>query len=189
MIPFAEECSRNGAYNYMPRIAVVSQAHYLQVVATTYSSTADLAVQIPLLPYYEELLTADDYDFSTGIISDPFHRAGRKVLPMIRPITYQYNNKQAGYLFIEVSTDLFTVPLKDYSCPSMTAYLYLYDCRITLIYMKTNGLREFTPEYSLSAGSEYIIPSPETRRFPGFTVKQRANRFWSQPLWICQTAT
>ena len=76
----------------MPRIAVVSQAHYLQVVATTYSSTADLAEQIPLLPFYEELLAADDYDFSTGIISDPFHRAGRKVLPIIRPITYQYNN-------------------------------------------------------------------------------------------------
>lgn len=145
---FAEECSRNGAYNYMPRIAVVSQAHYLQVVATTYSSTADLAVQIPLLPYYEELLTADDYDFSTGIISDPFHRAGRKVLPIIRPITYQYNNKQAGYLFIEVSTDLFTVPLKDYSCPD-DSYLYLTIADHTYIY-EDNGLREFTPEYSLS---------------------------------------
>ena len=86
----------------------------------------------------------------------------RKVLPVIRPITYQYNNKQAGYLFIEVSTDLFTVPLKDYSCPSMTAYLYLYDCRITLIYMKTNGLREFTPEYSLSQDMSTLFPHRST---------------------------
>ena len=131
----------------MPRIAVVSQAHYLQVVATTYSSTADLAEQIPLLPFYEELLAADDYDFSTGIISDPFHRAGRKVLPIIRPITYQYNNKQAGYLFIEVSTDLFTVPLNDYSRPD-DSYLYLMIAGHTYIY-EDNGLREFTPEYSL----------------------------------------
>ena len=144
---FSEECSRNGAYNYMPRIAVVSQEHYLQVVATTYSSTADLAEQLPLLPYYEELLTADDYDFSTGIIADPFHRAGRKVLPILRPITYQYNNKQAGYLFIEVSTDLFTTPLKDYSCPE-DSYLYLTIAGHSYIY-EDNELREYEPEYNL----------------------------------------
>lgn len=144
---FSEECNRNGAYNYMPRIAVVSQEHYLQVVATTYSSTADLAEQIPILPYYEELLTADDYDFSTGIIADPFHRAGRKVLPILRPITYQYNNKQAGYLFIEVSTDLFTIPLKDYSCPE-DSYLYLTIAGHSYIY-EDNELREYEPEYNL----------------------------------------
>lgn len=145
--PFSEECSRNGASNYMPRVAIISQEHYLQVVAATYSSTANLSEQVPLLPYYEELLTAEDYDFSTGIIADPFHRAGRKVLPIIRPITYQYNNKQAGYLFIEVSTDLFTVPLKDYSCPE-DSYLYLTIAGHTYIF-EDNGLREFTPEYNL----------------------------------------
>ena len=144
---FSEECSRNGASNYMPRVAVISQEHYLQVVAATYSSTANLAEQVPLLPYYEELLTADDYDFSMGIVADPFHRAGREVLPIIRPITYQYNNKQAGYLFIEVSTDLFTTPLKDYSCPE-DSYLYLTIADHTYIF-ENNTLREFTPEYNL----------------------------------------
>ena len=144
---FSEECSRNGAYNYMPRIAIISKEHYLQVVTATYSSTANLSEQVPLLPYYEELLTAEDYDFSTGIVADPFHRAGRKVLPIIRPITYQYNNKQAGYLFIEVSTDLFTVPLKDYSCPD-DSYLYLTIDGHTYIFEDDN-LREFTPDYNL----------------------------------------
>ena len=144
---FSEECSRNGAYNYMPRIAIISQEHYLQVVSATYSSTANLSEQVPLLPYYEELLTADDYDFTPGIVSDPFHRAGREVLPIIRPITYQYNNKQAGYLFIEVSTDLFTIPLKDYSCPE-DSYLYLSIADHTYIF-ENNALREFTPDYSL----------------------------------------
>ncbi len=43
---FYEECSRNSSYNYMPRIAIVSQEHYLQVVTATYSSTADLATLI-----------------------------------------------------------------------------------------------------------------------------------------------
>ena len=144
---FYEECSRNSSYNYMPRIAIVSQEHYLQVVTATYSSTADLATLIPELPYYEELLTADDYDFSPGIVSDPFHRAGRKVFPVIRPITYQYNNRQAGYLFIEISADLFTIPLKDYSCPS-DSFLYLSIAGHTYIY-ENGGLQEFTPEYSI----------------------------------------
>lgn len=130
----------------MPRIAVVSQAHYLQVVATTYSSTADLAEQIPLLPFMKNywqrmIMIFYRYYFRS------FHRAGRKVLPIIRPITYQYNNKQAGYLFIEVSTDLFTVPLNDYSRPD-DSYLYLTIAGHTYIY-EDNGLREFTPEYSL----------------------------------------
>ena len=137
---FYEECSRNSSYNYMPRIAIVSQEHYLQVVTATYSSTADLATLIPELPYYEELLTADDYDFSPGIVSDPFHRAGRKVLPVIRPITYQYNNKQAGYLFIEISADLFTIPLKDYSCPSDICPL-----QDIPIFMKTEACRNLRP--------------------------------------------
>ena len=155
---FYEECSRNASYNYMPRIAIVSQEHYLQVVTATYSSTANLAEQIPLLPYYEELLTADDYDFSTGIIADPFHRAGRKVLPVIRPITYQYNNKQAGYLFIEISTDLFTVPLKDYSCPE-DSWLYLTIAGHTYIF-EDGSLQEFTPQYDLNADlSSYALTS------------------------------
>ena len=158
---FNEECSRNASYNYMPRIAIVSQEHYLQVVATTYSSTADLAEQIPLLPYYEELLAADDYDFSPGIVADPFHRAGREVLPIIRPITYQYNNKQAGYLFIEVSADLFTVPLKDYSCPE-DSYLYLTIADHTYIF-ENNTLREFTPDYSLKEDMSGSSLTDDTR--------------------------
>mgnify|MGYP003071805267 FL=1 len=144
---FYEECSRNSSYNYMPRIAIVSQEHYLQVVTATYSSTADLASLISELPYYEKLLTADDYDFSPGIVSDPFHRAGRKVLPVIRPITYQYNNRQAGYLFIEISSDLFTMPLKDYSCPE-DSFLYLTIAGHTYLF-ENGGLQEFIPEYSI----------------------------------------
>lgn len=158
---FNEECSRNASYNYMPRIAIVSQEHYLQVVSTTYSSTADLAEQIPLLPYYEELLSADDYDFSPGIVADPFHRSGRKVIPIIRPITYQYSNKQAGYLFIEVSTDLFTIPLKDYSCPE-DSYLYLTIADHTYIF-ENNTLREFTPEYSLQEDMSTSSLTGDTR--------------------------
>ncbi len=158
---FNEECNRNASYNYMPRIAIISRENFLQVVATTYSSTTDLAEQVPKLPYYEELLSSDAYDFSPGIIADPFHRAGRKVLPIIRPITYQYNNKQAGYLFIEVSAELFTDPLKDYSSPE-DSFLYLTIADHTYIF-NNNTLQEFTPDYTLKEDMSNHSLSGDTR--------------------------
>lgn len=128
-----EEYYRNASSNYMPRLAIVSHDNFLQVVTATYSSTHDLAEEIPQLTYFDTLLSDADYNFSTGLVADPFHRNGRQVLPIIRPITYQYNAKQAGYLFIEVSTELFTNPIKRYSIPddsfvylSMDEHTYLY---------------------------------------------------------------
>ena len=158
---FSEECSRYTSYNYMPRIAVISQHHYLQVVSAAYSSTVNLADQVPLLPYFDELLTAENYDFSPGIVADPFHRAGRKVLPIIRPITYQYSNKQAGYLFIEVSSDLFTVPLKDYTCPD-DSFLYLTIVDHTYIF-KDGNLCEFVPQYDLNEDMSSYSLTGDTR--------------------------
>lgn len=129
----AEEYNRNASSNYMPRLAIVSHDNFLQVVATTYSSTSNLAEQLPTLSFFDTLLSDTAYNFSPGLIADPFHRKGRQVLPIIRPITYQYNAKQAGYLFIEVSADLFADPIKRYSiAPDSFVYLnidnhtYLY---------------------------------------------------------------
>lgn len=158
---FSEECNRNASSNYIPRIAIISTEHYLQVVSAAYSSTANLASGVPELPYYEELLSADDYDFSPGIVSDPFHRSGRKVLPIIRPITYQYSSKQAGYLFIEVSPDLFTDPLKDYSAAE-DSFLYLTIAEHT--YRFENGsLTEITPSYTFKEDMSTHALTPRTR--------------------------
>ena len=130
----AEEYNLNSSSNYMPRLAIVTEENFLQVVNPTYSSTNDLAKEIPLLDFYETLLNAKGYDFSTGFIADPFHRKGRMVLPIIRPITYQYNANQAGYLFIEVSADLFSNALNRYGVPedsmvffSIAEHNYVYE--------------------------------------------------------------
>lgn len=123
----AEEYNLNSSSNYMPRLAIVTEENFLQVVNPTYSSTNDLAKEIPLLDFYETLLNAKGYDFSTGFIADPFHRKGRMVLPIIRPITYQYNANQAGYLFIEVSADLFTDALKRYGVPEDSMVFFSID--------------------------------------------------------------
>lgn len=109
-----EEYNNNPSNAYITRMAVVTGENFLQVVSASYSSTADLAVEIPKLPFFEDLLSDSTYNFSTGFIEDPFHRKRRSVIPIIRPITYQYKSTQGGYLFLEISDELFTDPLKRY---------------------------------------------------------------------------
>lgn len=120
----SEEYNGNSSSSYMPRVALVSHGNFLQIVNSTYSSTTDLATEIPKLSFFDALLNSSQYDFGTGFIADPFHRKGRQILPVIRPITYQYNAKQAGYLFLEISSDLFTAPLRRYGIAADSA-IYL----------------------------------------------------------------
>ncbi|MFG6355586.1 MAG: sensor histidine kinase [Acetatifactor sp.] len=111
-----EEYNSNTAKTYMPRVTVITNEHFLQICTnSTYSTTANLADEVPGLPFFDTLLDDSDYNFSIGIIPDPFLRSYRPVLPIIRPITYQYNSIQGGYLFIEVSADLFTDALRGYA--------------------------------------------------------------------------
>lgn len=129
-----EEYNNNPSKDYIDRMAVVTGENFLQIVSASYSSTADLAEEIPKLPYFEELLTDSTYNFSTGFIEDPFHRKKRNVIPIIRPITYQYNSIQGGYLFLEIAEELFTDPLKRYDIAedshmflTMGGHHYLYE--------------------------------------------------------------
>lgn len=110
-----EEYSNNPSNDYINRLAVITNEHFLQIVDVACSSTADLSAEVPQLPYFDTLLEASDYDFSTGFVKDPFYRKGRDVLPIIRPITYQYNSVRGGILFLEISSDLFTNALKRYT--------------------------------------------------------------------------
>lgn len=103
-----EEYTGNPASSYMPRLAVISEDHFLQIVSATSSSTADLSAEVPALEYFERLLAADNYDFSTGFVKDPFSKNAVPVLPIIRPITYRFSSVQAGYLLLNVSSLLFT---------------------------------------------------------------------------------
>lgn len=119
-----EEYSNNPSKDYINRLAVITQEHFLQIVSASYSSTADLAAEVPELPYFGTLLEASSYDFSTGFVKDPFYRNGKNILPVIRPITYQYNSIRGGILFLEISSDLFTNALNRYSVAE-DSYIYL----------------------------------------------------------------
>ena len=185
----SEEYNRNASSSYMPRLAIVSHDNFLQVVATTYSSTCNLAEELPTLSFFDTLLSDTEYNFSTGLIADPFHRKGRQVLPIIRPITYQYNAKQAGYLFIEVSSELFTEPIKRYSIAedsfvylSIDGHIYLYQDGVLTEHenhynpisdMSENALNRDTTITKIrteTGGSQIVVSTPLD--MPGCYISQ-----------------
>ena len=55
-----EEYSNNPSNNYINRLAVITDEHFLQIVSAAYSSTADLSAEVPRLPYFDRLLDASD---------------------------------------------------------------------------------------------------------------------------------
>lgn len=110
-----EEYNNNPSKGYITRLAIISNENFLQIVSAAYSSTADLAAEVPQLPYFQTLLEDSEYNFSTGFVKDPFYRNGKCVLPVIRPITYKFSSVQGGLLFMEISSDLFTDALKRYT--------------------------------------------------------------------------
>ena len=124
-----EEYQNNESNFYIPRVAVISGSHFLQACQTSYSTTADLATVIPTLPFFDTLANAKGYDFSVGIINDPFfQRLEKPVIPIIRPITYQFNAQQGGYLYLEFTTSLLTDHMKKYYMdPDSHLYLIMGD--------------------------------------------------------------
>jgi len=110
-----EEYQNNEANKYIPRVAVIAGSHFLQACQTSYSTTKNLADAVPSLPFFNDLVSTNGYNFGTGIINDPFISGLEKpVIPIIRPITYQFNSEQGGYLYLEFSTNLFTDKMKKY---------------------------------------------------------------------------
>ena len=130
-----EEYKNNEVNKYIPRCVIISDSHFLQACQSTFSTTVDLAEAIPKLFFFEQLSGAEAYDFSVGIIYDPFlPRQSHSVIPIIRPITYKFNSKQGGYLYLEFSTNLFTDQMKKYHMDDgsrlyllICDHLYLFD--------------------------------------------------------------
>lgn len=98
---------------------------FIQIVAAQYSSTHNLSAAIPALPYFADLYDNSAGRLSTGFISEPFSPTlEKKVIPIVAPIYAQYYSDKAGWIFVEVTQDLFTAPLEYYSYAE-DAKLYL----------------------------------------------------------------
>lgn len=114
-----EEYSNNTSSKYIARVVIATQSRFLQVCQTTYSSSVNLSEEIPKLPFYDELISADTYKISTGIIADPFlYRKNKYVFPIIRPISYKFRSEQAGVLYMEVTSTLFSDTFSKYTIDS-----------------------------------------------------------------------
>ena len=144
-----EEYQNNASNGYMPRVVIATDDNYLQACQASYSTSVNLSDKIPELPYFSSMLSADDYEFSQGMIDDPFlhGKTGKKVIPLIRPISYRFRSNRGGYLFMEISADMITSKLSAYYREAgselylgMADHLYRFD---------DNTLSEIHPRYRI----------------------------------------
>ncbi len=106
----SEYCVNNASSEYLDRVVISNLAEsYVQVVPASYSSTINIAVELPKQDFYETLLSKDYVDYSIGFMTDMFHSSkGTTIVPLLRPITYKFNSNLGGYIFIEISEKLFS---------------------------------------------------------------------------------
>lgn len=121
-----EEYQNNPVNNMIHRIVIGNtQGRFIQIIPAAYSSTHNLSIEIPKQPYFDTLLVSANHQLSTGFMDDPFYPSlGKQVIPILRPIYAQYQAKEAGWIFIQVTADLFTKPVQYYSYAD-DANLYL----------------------------------------------------------------
>lgn len=144
-----EEYQNNASNGYMPRVVIATDDNYLQACQASYSTSVNLSDRITELPYFSSMLSADDYEFSQGMIDDPFLRGktGKKVIPLIRPISYRFRSNRGGYLFMEISADMITSKLSAYYREAGSElYLGMAD---HLYRLDDNTLSEIHPRYRI----------------------------------------
>ncbi len=144
-----EEYQNNASNGYMPRVIIATDDHYLQACQASYSTSVNLSERIPALPFFSSMLSADDYDFSEGMIADPFLRGKNEkyVIPLIRPISYRFRSNRGGYLFMEISVDMITSKLSTYYRETGSS---LYLIMGEHIYQLDNSsVSEIRPQYTI----------------------------------------
>lgn len=122
----AEELQNNPASDMIHRVVIGNtEGRFIQAVPTVYSTTINLGAAIPELPYFNDLLSDASRQLSTGLIQDPFYKTSeKKVVPVIRPIYARYHSNHAGWIFIELTENIFTEPLQ-YCSLSSDSGIYL----------------------------------------------------------------
>ena len=168
-----EEYQNNSSSIYMPRVIVATDEHYLQACQASYSTSVDLIGIIKDLPYYDSMVSADNYDFSQGVIADPFLRGKntKYVIPLIRPISYKFRSNQGGFLFMEISCDMITSKLPSYYMEEGSSlYLgmgeHLYRLESSSITETDAGYRILQDQSDMSSDvtNVYRVDTPKGKR-------------------------
>jgi len=111
----SEYCQNNASSKYLHRVVITGpRESYIQTVNAIYSTTSDIASELPGQAFFEELVSSP-MNYGYGLINDPFYIAReKKVLPLLKPITHKFNANVGGYMFLEISDELFTDALQNY---------------------------------------------------------------------------
>ena len=175
----SEEYLGNSANPYISRIIITNSGNtkYLQRYLQTYYSV-DLSVieRIKSLPYFDELISAPDYTFSIGVQEDPLTRSTpEKMLPVIRAIESAYSSDQIGFLYIQISFDMFTDPLTRFSAQEDTpVYLTIANESYLITDGRIARISQAPPtdplDYADVVGSDTIVQDIREGVRPGLYV-------------------
>ena len=175
----SEEYLGNSANPYISRIIITNSDNtkYLQRYLQTYYSV-DLSVieRIKSLPYFDELISAPDYTFSIGVQEDPLTRSTpEKMLPVIRAIESAYSSDQIGFLYIQISFDMFTDPLTRFSAQEDTpVYLTIANESYLITDGRIARISQAPPtdplDYADVVGSDTIVQDIREGVRPGLYV-------------------
>lgn len=123
-----EELQNNPAFDMIHRVVIGNaNGRFIQSVPTVYSTTLNLGTEIPKLPFFDELIADSTKQLSTGLIRDPFYKTSEKmVIPIVRPIYARFYSNHAGWIFLELTEQIFTKSLQYSShLPESNIYLIL----------------------------------------------------------------
>lgn len=143
-----EEYRNNKAGAYISRVIVSDfEHHFIQDARTLIDTSSNDAATVSSLPFFEDLLSARDFQWA-GIIQDPHSiSAGKQIIPLIRPLYSMYSSKVIGWTYVAVSSSLITDALKDYPL-SDDSRLYLTIGEHTYL-VDNSTLTEISPSYTI----------------------------------------
>jgi len=104
---------------YMSRVIVSSsnEKNFLQMAAAANNTSPYAARIIRNEDFFEKLYKAPDFLW-IGLVKDPFSNSGREqFIPIVRPVSNEFNSEIIGWAYVEISSRLFTDYLASYPLP------------------------------------------------------------------------
>ncbi len=122
-----EEYLYNPSKSYMLRVVVANESRddFLQYTSSYYSASQPMTDLITELPYYKDALEGRCCDLSCGLQRSPVGRTATYSFPLIRPIYNPYGTNAIGFVYIEISPQLFSDSISEYAALEDSQPVYL----------------------------------------------------------------
>lgn len=115
---FNDEFIENSSKNYMQRIVIgsFSKDGFLQIVPNSYSRDSDMTGLIKALPYFNNYINYDPITkYNFRLEKSVFPCANKQMVPLIQTIESRFGIENIGFIYTEVSTQLFRDAVKAYT--------------------------------------------------------------------------